>query len=164
MGAVAVSDRVASVLLEKGDEFAHGFTYSGHPAACAAAIANIGILRAEKLVERVRSDIGPYLQSKWKSLIDHPLVGEAVMQGLIGSMQLTPDKAARASFPKGANVGLMARDLSFQNGLVMRAVGDRMVIAPPLVLSHAEADELISKALTTLDMTYAELRKRGLAH
>jgi putrescine aminotransferase len=164
LGAVAVSDRIASVLLEKGDEWVHGYTYSGHPAACAAAIANIEVLRREKLIERVRDDIGPYLQSRWKSLLAHPLVGEAVMEGLIGSLQLTPDKGARAAFPKGSNVGLMTRDFSFDNGLVMRAVGDRMVIAPPFVLSHAEADELISKALATLDMTYAQLRNTGLMH
>lgn len=163
MGAVAVSDRVASVLLELGDEFAHGFTYSGHPAACAAAIANLRILQNEKLVERVHDDIGPYLQSKWKALSDHPLVGEAVMEGLIGSFQFAADKAARTTFPEAAKIGLVARDFSFNNGLIMRAVGDRMVIAPPFSLTHAEADELMATVYKVLDLTYAHVRSLGLA-
>jgi putrescine---pyruvate transaminase len=162
IGAVAVSDRVAEGLIAKGGEFAHGYTYSGHPAACAAAIANIRILQDEGIVARVKDDIGPYLQGKWRAFADHPLVGEAVMEGLIGSMQLTPDKKARAHFPEEANAGMMTRDISFRNGLVMRAVGDRMIIAPPLVLTHAEADELIDKAARTLDMAHAEAKKRGL--
>lgn len=162
MGAVGVSDRVASVLLEKGGEFAHGFTYSGHPAACAAAIANINILKSEKLVERVRDDIGPYLQERWRKLTDHPMVGEAVMEGLIGAFQFTPDKNARAAFPAEAKIGLTARDYSFENGLVMRAVGDRMVIAPPFVLTHAEADELIAKTEKVIDLTHAHARGLGL--
>jgi putrescine aminotransferase len=163
MGAVAVSDRVAAVLLELGDEFAHGFTYSGHPAACAAAIANLRILQSEKLVERVRDDIGPYLQSKWKALSDHPLVGEAVMEGLIGSFQFCADKAARTTFPEAAKIGLVARDFSFNNGLIMRAVGDRMVIAPPYSLTYAEADELMATVYKVLDLTYAHVRSLGLA-
>jgi putrescine aminotransferase len=162
LGAVAVSDRVAEGLIAKGGEFAHGYTYSGHPVACAAAIANIGILKDEGLVDRVQEDIGPYLQARWRAFADHPMVGEAVMEGLIGALQLTPDKAARAHFPEDANVGLMTRDFSFANGLVMRAVGDRMIIAPPLVLTHAEADELIEKAGRTLDMAHAEAKRRGL--
>ncbi|WP_339437643.1 aspartate aminotransferase family protein [Pseudomonas sp. EL_65y_Pfl1_R32] len=162
MGAVAVSDRIAAALLEKGDEFSHGYTYSGHPAACAAALATLDILQGEKVVERVRDDIGPYLQSRWRALGDHPLVGDANMVGLIGSFQLTPDKAARTSFPDEAKIGLVARDFSFQNGLVMRAVGQRMVIAPPLTLSHAEADELIDTVAKVLDLTLAHARRQGL--
>ncbi len=165
IGAVAVSDRIAEMFLAKSeDDFAHGYTYSGHPAACAAAIANIRIIREEKLVERVKSDIGPYLQKKWRALVDHPMVGEAVMEGLIGSLQLTPDKKARKFFPDDANVGITTRNLSFANGLVMRHVGTRMIIAPPLVITHAEVDELIEKATKTLDQSHAEAKKKGLMH
>jgi putrescine aminotransferase len=162
MGAVAVSDRVANVLLEKGGEFAHGYTYSGHPAACAAALATLNIMHREKLVERVRDDIGPYLQAKWATLADHPLVGEAVMTGLIGAMQLTADKSSRQGFGDKAGVGMICREHSFNNGLIMRAVGERMVIAPPLVLTHAEAEEIMDKVHRTLDMTLGSLKANGL--
>ncbi|MBT0961627.1 aspartate aminotransferase family protein [Denitromonas iodatirespirans] len=162
LGAVAVSDRIASALLAHGDEFAHGFTYSGHPAACAAALATLDIMQSEDVVRRVHDDIGPYLQEKWRSLAEHPMIGEATMEGLIGSFQFCADKQARTTFPASANIGLAARDFSFDNGLVMRAVGDRMVIAPPFVLSRGEVDELISKASQTIDQTYQHARKLGL--
>jgi putrescine---pyruvate transaminase len=162
MGAVAVSDRIAEVLIEKGDEFTHGYTYAGHPAAAAAALVNLRILRDEKLVERVADDIGPYLQEKWRALADHPLVGEAVMTGLVGALQLCTDKVARKGFPEGVEVGLVCREHSFNAGLVMRAVGERMVVSPPLVLSHEEADLLIARATQALDRTEADMRRMGV--
>ena len=161
IGGVMVSDRVADVIANAGD-FHHGYTYSGHPAACAAAIANIAILRDEKIVDHVRDDIGPYMQKRWLALGDHPIVGEARMVGLIGALELTPNKATRAAWPvEIGTVGQIARDFSFANGLVMRATRDTLVIAPPLVISHGEVDELIASAKTTLDQTHAEVKRRG---
>lgn len=153
LGGVMVSDRVADVLIDRGGEFFHGYTYSGHPAACAVAIENIEIIRRERLVERVRDDIGPYLQERWHSLAEHPMVGETRMVGLMGALELVADKTTLQRFPKQRAAGLICRDTMVENGLVMRAVGDTMVIAPPLVLTHAEADELIEKAWKCLDLT-----------
>ena len=161
IGGVLMSDKVADVIANAGD-FNHGFTYSGHPAACAAAIANLRILREEKIVDYVREDIGPYLTRQWLALADHPMVGEARMVGLIGALELTPNKATRASWPvETGTVGMITRDFSFQNGLVMRATRDTMIIAPPLVLTHEEADELIRMAKKTLDDAWAEVKRRG---
>ncbi|MCS0504350.1 aspartate aminotransferase family protein [Ancylobacter mangrovi] len=160
LGGVMVADRVAEVLMEGGD-FNHGYTYSGHPAACAAALANLAIMQREKLVERVAEDVGPYLKARWSALAEHPLVGEAPMVGLVGALELTPDKVGRTSFPDVGKVGTLARDFSFANNLVMRAVRDRLIIAPPLVISHGECDELIARARRTLDQTHAELKRRG---
>jgi putrescine aminotransferase len=160
LGAVMVADRVAEVLLEGGD-FNHGYTYSGHPAACAAAIANLDIMQREDLVGRVANDAGPYLKAQWSKFAEHPLVGEAPMIGLVGALELTPDKAGRTKFPDVGKVGTLARDFSFKNGLVMRAVRDRLIIAPPLVISHGEIDELVARARKTLDDTYAELHRWG---
>ena len=162
MGAVAVSDRVADVLVAKGEEFTHGYTYSGHPAAAAAALANLAILRDERLPERVAEDIGPYLQERWRTLADHPIVGEAVMTGLVGAVQLCADKVGRVAFPEKAEVGLICREHSVAAGLVMRAVGDRMVVSPPLILSHDEADLLVERARIALDRTEADVRSLGL--
>ena len=153
IGGVMVGDRVADALIERGGEFHHGFTYSGHPAACAVACAAINILRDERIVERVRDDVGPYLQKRWRELADHPLVGEARIVGLIGALELVRDKAKRACFADPGQVGTLCRDLCIQNGLVMRAVRDTMIIAPPLVITHAQIDELIEKARKSLDMT-----------
>jgi len=82
IGGVMVSDKVADVLYDAG-EFHHGFTYSAHPVTAAAALENLRIIEDEKLVDRVRDDIGPYLQQGWRALGDHPLVGEARMTGLM---------------------------------------------------------------------------------
>jgi putrescine aminotransferase len=160
LGAVMVSDRVADVLIDQGGEFHHGFTYSGHPVACAVALRNIRILQEEGIVERVRNDTGPYLQKRWRELADHPLVGEARGVGFIGALELVADKATRRFFADRGDVGLICRDHCFSNGLVMRAVRDTMIIAPPLVMERAQIDELIEKAWRCLDLTARDLKSR----
>jgi len=160
MGGVMVSDAFADVLSAGGD-FNHGYTTSGHPACAAAAIANIGIMRRENLVERVRDQIGPYLATRWKALAQHPLVGEARMVGLIGALELTPDKAARARFPKPGEIGTFCRDIAYRAGLILRATGDCMLVAPPFVLSETEADMLVERTRLALDGALEEARRRG---
>jgi putrescine aminotransferase len=155
LGGVMVSDRVSDVLIGQGGEFFHGFTYSGHPASCAVAIENIRILQEEKLVERARDDIGPYLQAKWKTLAEHPLVGETRMVGLMGALELVRNKDTLERFDEDDGAGTICRDFLVNNGLVMRAVGDTIVTAPPLTLSRDEADEMIDKAWKCLDLTAA---------
>ena len=157
-----IGDRVASALIERGGEFHHGFTYSGHPAACAVACAAINIMREEHIVERVRDDVGPYLQKRWRELADHPLVGEARGVGLLGALELVGDKATRRPFADPGSVGTICRDHCIRNGLVMRAVRDTMIIAPPLVISREQIDELIDKARRSLDDTLASLRRDGM--
>ena len=153
LGGVMVSDRVSDVLIDKGGEFFHGYTYSGHPASCAVAIENIRIMRDEKLVERTRDDIGPYLQKKWATLAEHPMVGETRMVGLMGALELVRNKTTLERYDEDDGVGTICRDILVANGLVMRAVGDSIVVAPPLTLSHEEADELVDKAWQCLDLT-----------
>jgi putrescine aminotransferase len=153
LGGVMVGDRVSDVLIDKGGEFYHGYTYSGHPAACAVAIENIHIIQREKLVDYVRDDIGPYLQEKWHTLSEHPMVGETRMVGLMGALELVKDKSTLELFDKDDGIGTICRDFLVNNGLVMRAVGDTIVVAPPLILTHAQADELIEKAWKCLDLT-----------
>ncbi|MDH4056288.1 MAG: aspartate aminotransferase family protein [Gammaproteobacteria bacterium] len=157
LGGVLVSDRVADVLIEKAGEFYHGYTYSGHPAACAVAIANIKLIQRDKLVERIRDDIGPYLQKQWASLIDHPLVGDTRMVGLMGAFELVKNKDPLERFDEKLGVGPMCRDNLIKGGLCLRAVGDTIICAPPFVLSHSEADELIEKTWKALDLTQKAL-------
>lgn len=157
IGGVMVSDAVAQVMIDGGGEFFHGYTYSGHPTCCAVAERNIRIIRDEKLVERVREDTGPYLQRRWRELGDHPLVGEARGIGFIGALELVKDKATRERYAPLGEVGTLCRDFCFANGLVMRAVWDTMIISPPLVMTHAEIDELIARARHCLDLTARQL-------
>ena len=153
IGAVMVNDRVTDVLIGKGGEFHHGFTYSGHPVSCAVAVANIEILRDEGIVDNVKSKTGPYLKRKWRELESHPLVGEARIAGFLGAIELVKDKTSRARFEPKGHAGEVCRDICFERGLVMRAIGDAMVIAPPLIASEAHIDELITLVLDCLDRT-----------
>src|SRR5690606_12874879 len=140
-------------------EFAHGFTYSGHPVAAAVALANLRLRRDEGIVERVRTQTAPYLQRRWRELAEHPLVGEARGIGMVAAIELVKNKNTRERY-QGLEVGLRCREHCFRNGLVMRAVGDTMIISPPLVITTQQVDELIDKARVCLDLTLKEVRSR----
>ncbi|MDN3522428.1 aspartate aminotransferase family protein [Halomonas ramblicola] len=156
IGGVLVGDRVAETLVEEGGEFFHGFTYSGHPACAAVALKNLELMETEGVVERVRDDLGPYLARRWAELAEHPLVGEARSLGLVGALELI-DPATGERFPKALGVGNLCRDASFASGLVMRSVGDTMIISPPLVITREQIDDLVDKARAALDTTAARL-------
>lgn len=162
IGGSIVCDEVAEVVNNAGD-FNHGYTYSGHPVAAAVALENLRIMEEEKIVDHVRDVAAPYLKEKWLGLADHPLVGEAKICGLMASIALTPDKSARAPFAADAGtVGFICREHCFGNNLIMRHVGDRMIVAPPLVIQPADIDVLIERAIRSLDQTYDKLRAEGL--
>jgi len=161
LGGVMVGDRVADVLIRQGGEFTHGYTYSGHPVACAVGVANIRLIRDLRLVEHVRDDVGPYLATAFAALAEHPLVGEAQTCGLMGALQLVKDKSSATPFPAELEVGMVCRGHCFGNGLIMRAVGDRMIIAPPLVITRAQIDEMAALIRRCLDLTLADVRGRG---
>ena len=156
MGGLIVRDEVVAVLNEGGD-FNHGFTYSGHPVAAAVALENIRILREEKIIEKVHAETAPYLQKRLRELNDHPLVGEVRGVGLLGAIELVQDKATRKRY-EGRGAGMICRQFCFENGLIMRAVGDTMIISPPLVISKDEIDELVTKARKCLDLTLEVLQ------
>ncbi|MEK9744169.1 MAG: aspartate aminotransferase family protein [Gammaproteobacteria bacterium] len=158
IGGVMVADHVSNVLIEEGGEFFHGMTYAGHPAACAVATANIKILRDEGIIDNVKENTGPYLQRRWRELADHPLVGEVRGVGFLGALQLVADKAHRTPFPHEKNVGMTCRDIATRNGLVMRAVGDSMIISPPLIMTTDQIDDLVTLAREALDQTQAALK------
>ncbi len=161
LGGVMVGNRVAKVLIEQGGEFNHGYTYSGHPVACAVALANLEIMERENLVGRVRDDIGPYLAKKFAELSAHPLVGVAETSGFVGGLVLVKNKQTGEKFSEDLSVGMVCRGHCFGNGLIMRAVGDRMIIAPPLTMTHAQIDEMMGLIVKCLDLTYADAQKNG---
>ena len=161
LGGVMVGDRVAQVLIDKGGEFNHGYTYSGHPVACAVALANIGLIRSLKLVEHVREDVGPYLAQCFAGLAQHALVGETQTCGLMGAMLLVKDKATGSPFADDVDIGMACRAHCFENGLIMRAVGERMIIAPPLIITRDQIDEMMALIHRCLDQTLADAQRLG---
>jgi putrescine aminotransferase len=160
ISAVALGPRLGEAIANAREELVHGFTYSGHPVAAAVALKNIEILETEGLVARVAREIGPYFRERLALLADHTLVGEVRSLGLLGAVELVEDKPSRRPYPPERGVGLICRDHCFGSGLVMRAIRDTMVLAPPLVISREEVDEAIRRARHALDLTVHDLGLR----
>jgi len=162
IGGSIIHDEVFNVVAE-GGELYHGYTYSGHPVAAAVALENLRIIQEEGIIDHVRNVAHPYLKAKWDALTEHPMVGEAKLVGLMGSIALTPNKATRAKFKAEAGtVGFKVRERCFANNIIMRHVGDRMIIAPPLVITPDEIDVLIARATKSLDEAYKIVKDEGL--
>ena len=161
LGGVMVGDRIARALIDEGGEFNHGYTYSGHPVACAVALANVRLIQQLGLVQHVHDDVGPYLAEGFAKLREHPLVGDAETCGLMGALLLTQDKEKGTPFPEAVEIGMVCRGHCFREGVIMRAVGDRMIIAPPLVITRAQIDEMLALIRRCLDLTLADAQRQG---
>ena len=157
LSATLVGRRVAN-RLEEGGLLAHGYTYSGHPVACAVGLENLRILREEGWIERVAEKTGPYLQRRLhETFADHPLVGEVRGAGLIAAIELTPDKARRARFEPEGSMGARVLRCAVDDGLLVRAVRDSLCLCPPLVISEPEIDELVGRLAHSLDRAAREI-------
>lgn len=158
MGGLVLSKRIASALVDEGGVFAHGLTYSGHPVAAAVAIATLKALRDEQIVTRVKTDTGPYLQTLLRETFsEHPLVGDIQGVGLVAALQFAEDKASRKRFANEGDIAWRCRTLGFEEGLIIRSTQGRMIMAPALVASHVELDELVEKTKRAVDRTAQEL-------
>ena len=160
LGGVIVGDKVADVVKSDGGEFGHGFTYSGHPAACAAGLATLKIMEEENIVDRVANDIGPYFQERMAELEESAIVGEVRTLGMVGAVELVKNKETRERFDSDCTAGAICRDACIANDLVMRATGDTMIIAPPLIISKEQVDEIITKAKAALAQAEEELKAK----
>ncbi|MGF6092041.1 aspartate aminotransferase family protein [Pseudomonas sp. 18173] len=157
MGGLILSKKMASVLVEQGGVFAHGLTYSGHPVAAAVAIANLKALRDEGVVTRVKDDIGPYLQQCLREVFGkHPLVGDIQGTGMVAALQLAEDKTSRKRFANENDIAWRCRTIGFEEGVIIRSTLGRMIMAPALIASREEIDELIAKTLKAVDRTAQE--------
>jgi len=153
MGATMVSQPIADVLM-KGGYFAHGFTYSGHPVAAAAALANMEILEKEKLVEKTKDRVGPYFQRRLMEFSGHPAVGEVRGVGLIGAMELLP-KGGRKDLKPGMNLGIVGAAKVRSEGAIVRGIRDLLAFAPPLVITEGEIDEMFASVRRGIDKLWS---------
>lgn len=160
LSALLVGDRVAATLIEKGGEFYHGYTYSGHPVACAVAIANLDIIANEGLVERVKNETGPYFAKALQERIaGHDLVGEVRSVGLMGGIEIVKDKAAKERYAPAGSAAVTVRDHAIANGLMLRATGDTMILSPPLIWTRDTIDMCCERLGKALDLAKEDLRK-----
>ena len=158
ISALSLGERMGGAIAGANEELVHGYTYSGHPVASAVALKNLEVLERRRIVQRVKRTIGPYFQRRVRQVFeDHPLVGEVRGVGMLAGIELVEDKEQRRRFPSERNVGTICRDHCFSNGLVMRAIRDTMVLAPPLVITEAEVEKLLAKAKLCIDLTAGDL-------
>ena len=161
ISALLVSEKIYQAMLTASDtlgNFAHGYTYSGHPVATAVAMEALKIYEETDIVGHVQQ-VGPHLIAGLRRLADHPLVGQAAGVGLIAGIELVADKGSRRLFPAEVQVGAVADRMARKHGLIVRAIGNRLALSPPLIITSSEVDELLLRLQRTLDDTLAEVHR-----
>ena len=162
LSGIGINKKITDVIIEKGGEFFHGYTYSGHPVACSVAIENIRIIKEEGLIENVKNNTGPYLQSRMREFLNHPLVGEVRGEGLLLGVELVKNKEKKELFDPPGIIGTICRDHCIDNNLIMRAVRDGMMCSPPLTITKDDIDLCIKKFNKCLDLTMNDINKLNL--
>jgi 4-aminobutyrate---pyruvate transaminase len=165
LSALLISDPIHAALLEgsrRNGSFGHGYTYGGHPVACAVALETLAIYEERDMVGHVQR-VSPAFLDGLGALRDHPLVGDVRGVGLIAGVELMADKATREPFPASAKVGLLVQEKCHEAGLIVRAIGDRIAFTPPLIITEAEIGELCARFRAGLDAAWATLQERRMA-
>lgn len=153
MSAIGMGQKIGQAVKTANEEFAHGFTYSGHPVCAAVALKNLELLDELNVQGEAMQSKMAYFQDRIQTLSDHPLVGEVRGIGFLGAVELVKDKATKTYYPSELDVGYICREHCFQNGLVMRATGDTMMMCPPLIITESEIDEFVDKSRLCFDLT-----------
>ena len=165
LGAITVSEPVYAALVDESKKlgvFAHGFTYSGHPVACAVALKTLEIYDRMNIVGHVQR-VAPVFERRLQGFNDHPLVGETRGRGLIGAVEIVKDKASKTSFDYRQGVGAKTVAFAQEEGLICRAVaGDSIAVCPPLIIDEAGINEMFDALGKALDKTLAWARKEGI--
>lgn len=158
LSAVALGGRMSKPIINSNSEMAHGYTYSGHPVACAVASRNIELLEEKELVGVRGEAASRRFQAQLKDLQSHPLVGETRGVGLLGAIELVKNKETKERWSSSGATGVICRGHCFASGVVMRAVGETMFLCPPMIISDDEIDELFTLVKRALDRTLRDVR------
>ena len=157
LSAVLLGERVSEKVMSCG-EYTHGYTYSGHPVSCAVALANIDIIESEGLIERVRTDTAAYLLSQLQSTLgSHSLVGQVRGFGLLAAIEIVCDKSTNERFPSDVGAARVVRDCCIEGGIMVRAVGDTIILSPPLIWTRDTIDTACSLLSESFDASYKKL-------
>jgi len=162
LSATVISEEIYRACVGQSDKhgvFAHGYTYTGHPAACAVALESLDIYQERDLLGHVRR-LAPRLQDGLRALADHPLVGDVRGVGLVAGVELVPDKPGRGAFDPPGTAGALFVTRAQAHGLIVRNLQDTVAVCPPLVISESEMDELLRRFGRALDETATALPRR----
>lgn len=163
LGATLISDDIYEVLSKPqgpGGVLSTGFTYSGHPVSCAAALKTIEIMEREHICQNVL-DVGPYLESALRSLSDHVTVGDVRGKKFMMCLENVADKESKALLPISARVGSRVADEAQKRGLIIRPVGHLNIISPPLIWTREVVDQVVDILDESLTATTESLKKDG---
>jgi 4-aminobutyrate--pyruvate transaminase len=164
LGAITVPEHVYAAMLDESKKigmFAHGFTYSGHPVACAVALKTLEIYKRIDIVRHVQR-VAPVFDLRLKALGEHPLVGEARGIGLLGGLELVRDRRTRESFDPRQGVGPKTVAFAQEEGLIVRSVaGDTIAVCPPLIIDGAEINAMFDALERALNRGYAWAKAEG---
>ncbi|WP_204115392.1 aminotransferase [Shimia biformata] len=163
LGAAIFSDAIYDVIAEAGHDrwFTNGYTYAGHPVACAAALKNIEIMERENLPAYVADDIGPYFMERLNTLRDLPTVGDIRGKNLMACVVNVADTDTREEFPHEVDIGKRIAAAAEKRGLLVRPVGNLNIMSPPLTITRAEVDELVDTLRAAMEDVIADLRREG---
>jgi adenosylmethionine-8-amino-7-oxononanoate aminotransferase len=164
LSASIFSDQIYEVISrpEPGrDWFNHGFTYSGHPVCCAAALKNIEIIERDRICEHVR-EIGPYFEKQLARLESMPLVGDVRGSHFMLCVENVANKRTKELLPEEVDVGKRISDHCEKRGLIVRPLGHLNVISPPLILTRDEIDELVEILRASIEATADDLVREGI--
>jgi 4-aminobutyrate--pyruvate transaminase len=159
ISATLVGDKIYQALADRSDKigtFGHGYTYSGHPVACAVAVETLKIYEERDIVGRARA-LSPRFLDGLRAFADHPLVGEVRGVGLIGAVELVTDKKRKTGFQPFGTAGNVFAARAQENGLICRNLGDAVALCPPLIISEGEIDEAMRRFGLALDATARDL-------
>jgi len=159
LSGIGIGKKISDVMINQGGEFYHGYTYSGHPVACAVAVENIRIIKEEGMIENVKKNIAPYLQKRMREFENHPLVGEVRGEGLLIGVELVKNKEKKELFDPVGKVGNICKDHCINNNLIMRAVRDGMMCSPPLTISKDDIDKCVERLKISLDATQEDIKE-----
>ena len=159
LSGIGIGKKISDVMINQGGEFYHGYTYSGHPVACAVAVENIRIIKEEGMIENVKKNIAPYLQKRMREFENHPLVGEVRGEGLLIGVELVKNKEKKELFDPVGKVGNICKDHCINNNLIMRAVRDGMMCSPPLTISKDDIDKCVERLKISLDATLEDIKE-----
>jgi 4-aminobutyrate---pyruvate transaminase len=163
ISAVMISEQIWQACYKQSGKigvFGHGFTYSGHPVSAAVALETLRLYEELDILEHVQSN-APVLQEGLRQLADHPLVGNARGIGYIGALELVRDKETKQPFAPVNNIGLFAERSCQSHGVILRALGDTVAIAPPLIADAAEIETILAKLGLALDETLHWAKDNG---